>query len=195
MDEETALSRTRFWFRQLAHDVRQPLSTIDSTAYLLRLTNGDSQDQFNRIQELIQQASQLITDAASLIDPAGCELEPIALAGVVEKRLKVRLPSEQDRVVFEAGIQPTVLADRVLLPRLVDCFLSLGLSATEDREPLTLRLVAPATLAWSIRCPSLDSRALSVAALRNLCQLQEARFVSAPDSDSKLLLKIELRRM
>lgn len=195
MDEEKSVAAARHWFRQLAHDLRQPLSTMDSTAYLLRLTNGHSQEELVRIQELIQHASQLISDAATLIDPPECVLEPVSLAGVVEKRLKLRLPSEQERIVFEAGIQPTVLADRHQIGRLIDAFLSLGIGLAEDREPVTLRLVAPAVLVWSLTGSAVDSRQMSVEAVRQLCVRQEGSFSAERDTDGKLLLRLELLRV
>lgn len=196
-DPEISLAHARQWFHQLAHDLRQPLSSIDSTAYLLRLTGvpQQSDDVFARLQELVHHASQLISDASVLIDPPECQLEPIALAGVVEKRLNARLPSEQDRLVFESGLQPTVLADRSQLPRLIDCFLSLGFALAEDREPSTLRLRAPATLEWELRCGSPDGRILTLEAMRSLCRSQRATFVAMPGNSGKMLLRLEILRM
>ena len=193
MNEANSVVAVQQWFRQLAHDLRQPLSTIDSTAYLLRLTNGDSAELI-RMQELIQQASQLISDATTLIEPPECHLEPIALAGVVEKRLKQRLPSEQERIVFEAGIQPTVRADRVQIGRLVDSLLSVGLGANEEQGKIRLSLVAPARMELVVPGGAMESRGISLEALRVLSERQEAVF-SRELRDSKMLLAIELRRM
>ena len=64
--------------RFIAHELRQPLSTIESIAYYLGLIlprdNEKIQDQLTRLQELIEQSNWIITSGLQLAD--GCSIAP-----------------------------------------------------------------------------------------------------------------------
>jgi hypothetical protein len=58
--------------RTLAHEIRQPLSTIESIAYYLTLILPDDEktrEQLDRIQLLVEQSNWMLTSAQLLTDP------------------------------------------------------------------------------------------------------------------------------
>jgi K+-sensing histidine kinase KdpD len=69
--------------RILAHDLRQPLSTIESIAYYLTLILPEDEkvlEQLDRIQQLVEQSNWMITSGQFLSDPLAISPEPVDLA-------------------------------------------------------------------------------------------------------------------
>jgi len=52
---------------ELAHELRQPLSTIESLAYYLEMTSADDQvcTHLQRIREMVDRASRILDHAAA----------------------------------------------------------------------------------------------------------------------------------
>ena len=56
-------------FRDVIHDLRQPLSSIEAIAYYLEMTlpaeQGDARQYMRRLQELVDQADSILQRAAA----------------------------------------------------------------------------------------------------------------------------------
>jgi signal transduction histidine kinase len=65
--------------RDLAHDLRQPLSTIESSAYYLKLVsrpeNAIAAQQFAIISQQVEEASRLLTETVLAFQSLSCQRE------------------------------------------------------------------------------------------------------------------------
>jgi K+-sensing histidine kinase KdpD len=129
----------------IAHELRQPLSAIESIAYYLSLVlprdGGPAREQAARLQELVEQSNWILTSALQLADrtplaPQLLNLEELvtqAVAGsVVPERFAVRLEL--------AGGLPLVRLDpkrgRALLENLLLLFRQVG----SDLHPVRITM-------------------------------------------------------
>jgi nitrogen-specific signal transduction histidine kinase len=68
LDTMTSVSPSEELVRDLVHDLRQPLSSIEAIAYYLEMTLPPEQIQarlyMRRLQELVDQTSSVLKDAA-----------------------------------------------------------------------------------------------------------------------------------
>ena len=72
--------------RTLSHELRQPLSTIESIAYYLTLIlpeDEKTREQLDRIQMLVEQSNWMLSSAQLLSDSVSSMREPIDLRGMV----------------------------------------------------------------------------------------------------------------
>jgi hypothetical protein len=72
--------------RTLAHELRQPLSTIESIAYYLTLIlpeDEKTREQLDRIQQLVEQSNWMLNSAQLLSDSVSGTRESIDLANLV----------------------------------------------------------------------------------------------------------------
>ncbi|MBI5282969.1 MAG: HAMP domain-containing histidine kinase [Candidatus Solibacter usitatus] len=73
--------------RHLAHEIRQPLSGIESIAYYLDMVLGDAepeiQQQCERLRRMVQQANWLLEDASLAMRVPGQPPAPAALADIL----------------------------------------------------------------------------------------------------------------
>ena len=73
--------------QSLAHELRQPLSAIESIAYYLGLVlpPGDhrTREQTSRLQDLVDQAGWILTCGQELYNPAPLRLEPVDLEELI----------------------------------------------------------------------------------------------------------------
>jgi signal transduction histidine kinase len=79
--------RTETLLHTLAHELRQPLSTIESIAYYLQLALPQAEprvaDQIRRLRELVEQSGAMITDALTLEGSLGPVPEVVDLNELV----------------------------------------------------------------------------------------------------------------
>jgi len=71
LDTMTSVSLSEELVRDLVHDLRQPLSSIEAIAYYLEMTLPAEQIQarlyMRRLQELVDQTSSVLKDAAGVV--------------------------------------------------------------------------------------------------------------------------------
>ncbi|MBZ5600976.1 MAG: hypothetical protein LAO79_01570 [Acidobacteriia bacterium] len=103
--------------RVLAHELRQPLSTIESIAYYLTLILPEEQkvhEQLDRIQLLVEQSNWMLTSGQFIADPLPGQREDVDLRDLV---------GEIELAGFDvqfADPLPAVRADAPLLRALVE---------------------------------------------------------------------------
>ena len=66
--------------RHLAHELRQPLSTIESIAYYLEIilpkTNSKAREQVGKLQQMVHQSNWILTDAIHFLQAAPPRPDP-----------------------------------------------------------------------------------------------------------------------
>lgn len=191
--------------RHLAHELRQPLSGIESTAYYLDMVLGEAEPEISqhceRLRRMVQQANWLLDDTSIAIHIASSACAPVALPQVFE-RIDADLLQQDDRSLelHCPPATPPILSPDCVAPRffahLVAFFRHIALSpdpiiVTATAEPgHRLRLTIQAELfsepAEILRL--LDPPAPG-GALRRFALSADAEFFVAAD-DSRLSVSI-----
>lgn len=89
----------------LAHELRQPLSTIESIAYYLELALPDSDprvlEQLTRLRHLVEQSGWILNDTLSLAKPAMLKPEPVDLDELLSEFVFEHLQHDSRGAKFE----------------------------------------------------------------------------------------------
>jgi signal transduction histidine kinase len=112
--EVVATARQAQLIRRLAHDLRQPLSSIECIAYYMDMVLGDHepelQMQCEALRRMVQQAHWLLEDATLVVTVRGAACGPVSLSTVLTK-LGAEMALHEERSLelrMEPGV--TVLA-------------------------------------------------------------------------------------
>ncbi len=113
----------------MAHELRQPLSTIESIAYYLALVlppDDEKIQHLDRIQRLVEQSNWIVTSAQQLAEPVRLSLQPLRIERLVEEILAERsTPGDAPETEIQPGL-PAVSLDpamaRALLINLLMLF-------------------------------------------------------------------------
>jgi signal transduction histidine kinase len=133
----------------MAHELRQPLSTIESIAYYLTLVlpedDGKVHEQLQRIQDLVEQSNWIVTSAQQLAEPMNAEQvqaeqRPVRLDDLVRESISARSAIDEGPAVEMDDDLPSVQADPGLTRGLVDNLLSLFRAISTPRCPAKLAL-------------------------------------------------------
>ena len=101
--------------RHLAHELRQPLSGIESTAFYLEMVTPKSdprlREQFDRLHQLIQQASWILEDSVHSLRQVAPETEEIDLNRLVTDTASVHAVHEEYnfKLRLGGGVPPVLL--------------------------------------------------------------------------------------
>jgi signal transduction histidine kinase len=135
--------------RAIAHELRQPLSTIGSIAYYLSLIlprdDGKVHEQLGRLQQLVEQSSWILTNGQHLTEAPHGAPEPIDIEGVILHSISARSGAGDIPVQLElAGNLPQVQIDPGLAGALIENLLTLFRLVSGDLHPTTLRTLKTA---------------------------------------------------
>jgi signal transduction histidine kinase len=127
----------------IAHELRQPLGTIESIAYYLTLVlaPGDNRarEQVVRVQQLIQQSSWILTCGLQLSDETPLAPEPVDLGELITQIVSRRASHGDTRPRLNlAGKLPLVMLDPARGSALIENLLLLCLLASEA-HPVQVR--------------------------------------------------------
>ena len=96
--------------RHLAHELRQPLSGIESTVFYLEMVTPKSDprllEQFERLHQLIQQASWILEDSVHSMRPLAPDAEELDLNRLVSDAASVHAVHEEGnfRLKLDSGV-------------------------------------------------------------------------------------------
>src|ERR1700730_11313523 len=129
----------------IAHELRQPLSAIESIAYYLKLVlpqDGSSgRAQAARLQELVEQSNWILTCALQLADPSPLATELLDLDKLVTQIVTARLlhdhPHDTFRLELACGL-PLVRLDPGRARNLLENLLMLFEQVSSDLYPVRL---------------------------------------------------------
>ena len=105
--------------RTLAHELRQPLSTIESIAYYLTLIlpqDEKTTEQLGRIQMLVEQSNWMLTSAQLLTDPIQIERRPVDLRELASS-IEAIDATDAGTVEGDAALLRTALENLAMLYR------------------------------------------------------------------------------
>lgn len=96
--------------RHLAHELRQPLSTLESLAYyldiVLPVTDIKARQQVEKIQQLVQQANWIVDDAVHFLQASPSNPSAVALDEVITQILADRSRGRRLNLHLELGPEP-----------------------------------------------------------------------------------------
>ncbi len=125
--------------RMMAHELRQPLSTIESIAYYLNLVlpraDAGAREQLSRLQGLVDQSNWILSNGVRCVEVSTAARELVDFEEIISEALSRRPPE----VVVEArlvGSLPHVLLDPGQGRDLVGGLLSLLAKGATDAAPI-----------------------------------------------------------
>jgi signal transduction histidine kinase len=96
--------------RHLAHELRQPLSTLESLAYyldiVLPVTDIKARQQVEKIQQLVQQANWIVDDAVHFTQASPSNPSAVALDEIITQILADRSRGRRLNLHLELGPEP-----------------------------------------------------------------------------------------
>jgi signal transduction histidine kinase len=140
---ELALANSQHVLREVAHEIRQPLSVIESIAYYLALVSADddkNREQFMRIQELVEQSNWILSSGVGLVETRRAEPVPVDLDELITQTLSGR-PASIDSPV-ELALEPDlplVHLDPGFARTLIENILGLFRQLATTAQPLEIR--------------------------------------------------------
>lgn len=128
----------------LAHELRQPLSAIDSIAYYLNLVlpqdGGTGRAHAAQLQELVEQSNWILSCALQLADPSPLTTELLDLEKLITRIVTARLLYDRPhtfRLELTAGL-PLVRLDPGRARNLLENLLKLFEQLSSDLYPVRL---------------------------------------------------------
>lgn len=122
----------------LAHELRQPLSTIEAIAYYLALVlphdDQKTHEQLDRVQRLVEQSNWILSNSLHLAGPAAPAIENIDLEEFV-----IEAASNHPFLRLELSGNCLVQADPELTGALIENLLTLFRQIASDCHPVTVR--------------------------------------------------------
>jgi len=146
-DLETQASSNAMDLQTIAHELRQPLSAIESIAYYFSLAlprdSWPARKQARRLQHLVEQSNWILTCALQLADNTPLAPQPLNLEELVIQTVNSRTTQGEPRIHLElAGGLPLVNLDpgrgRILLENLLTLFRQLA----SDPHPVRVTTAA-----------------------------------------------------
>ena len=193
----------------IAHELRQPLSAIESIAYYLNLVlpqDGSSgRAQAVRLQELVEQSNWILSSALQLADPSPLQTELLDLDKLITQILTARLLHDRTHGTFRlelAGGLPLTRLDPGRARNLLENLLLLFEQVSSDLYPV--RVVTSAEekgigLTMATATPGYRSEAylgpgcgLSIESARRIVEAHGGTFRMEVDAVSGVTLKVVL---
>lgn len=190
----------------IAHELRQPLSAIESIAYYLRLVlpreNGPAQAQTVRLQQLVEQSNWILTSALQLADTTPLAPQPLNLEELITQVVSARnLHGDPVLQLNLAGGLPLVSLDPGRARTLLENLLLLFRQLANDMYParLTTSLAESVCLEIATTAPGYRAEAylgpgcsLSIESARRIVQAHGGSFDIRVDAASGINLKVVL---
>lgn len=191
----------------ITHELRQPLSAIESIAYYLNLVlpreDHRAREQASRLQHLIEQSNWILTCGLQLVNVAPLAPEPVDLEELITQTGAVRSGHRGPRLELElAGNLPLVHLDpgrgRALIENLMSLFecvsqdrpFCLATSHTQEGVCLTF---TTAVIGHRSEASLGPGCALSLASARQVVEAHGGTCNLEVDPASGIVLKVSLR--
>jgi signal transduction histidine kinase len=141
--ESTAQNVASGAVRHLAHELRQPLSGIESIAYYLEMVlpelDEEARLQFGRLRRMVQQANWILEDAVQCVKAAAPKKRNIVLNDTVsEFAARTALEDDLNIALTLDASAGTIFADETHLAALLTRTLAFYREVAECCEPIEL---------------------------------------------------------
>jgi signal transduction histidine kinase len=128
----------------IAHELRQPLSAIESIAYYLSLVlprdGGPAREQAGRLQQLVEQSNWILTSALQLADRAPLAPQLVNLEELVTQAVARRVPQDGPPIRLDLfGRLPLVRLDPGRGRALLENLLLLFRQVASELHPIRIR--------------------------------------------------------
>jgi signal transduction histidine kinase len=172
--------------RAVAHEIRQPLGTIESIAYYLGLVlpreNEKIHEQLARLLQLVEQSNWILSSGLHLADPLLVSPEPLDVEELITQAVSARASAGDPAVQLDLrGSLPQVRLDPGLGRALIVNLLTLFRQLSTEAHPVRLRTSAAAKGVWieiSTAAPGFGSEAMlgpgSALSIRSARRIAEA---------------------
>jgi signal transduction histidine kinase len=140
---ETQSSSPAVDLQTIAHELRQPLSAIESIAYYFNLAlprdSSPARKQARRLQQLVEQSNWILTSALQLSDAAPLAPQPLNLEELIIQTVSACTAQGEPRICLElARGLPLVNLDPARGRALLENLLRLFRQLTSDLHPVRL---------------------------------------------------------
>src|SRR5271154_4945604 len=131
--------------RVIAHELRQPLSTIEAIAYYLSLVlpregDGKIHEQLDRLQQLVEQSNWILSNSLLLSEPLASSPEQVDLGELIMQTLASRPLSIDPPLGVDVDSDlPLIRADPGLARALIENVFTLFRQHSSAAYPVTLR--------------------------------------------------------
>jgi hypothetical protein len=130
--------------RLIAHELRQPLSTIEAIAYYLTLVvphdDPKVHEQLVRLQQLVEQSNWILTSGLLIADPLAIEPHPLDFTALITEAAATR--SSTTLLLDLSGDLPPIVFDPGLAGLLIENLLTLFDQLASSEHPVTIRTMA-----------------------------------------------------
>ena len=193
--------------RTIAHEIRQPLGTIESIAYYLSMTlpqaDGKNREQLTRIQQLVEQSNWILSNGLDFLDARAAAPETIDLEELITQVIAARPVSLDPPVECDfAHALPLVRLDpgfgRAMMVNLLALFrqvatetyrASIRTRATENGVEMEVSSAAPGYRSIASLPPG---SALSLDSARRIAVLHGGSCTHAIDPASGIRVRVML---
>ena len=188
--------------RAAAHEIRQPLSAIESTAYYLGLVldrdDSRSREQVTRLQHLVEQSNWILTNAVQLAAWVEPRAEPLDLEELITEAVSARGPGPAPRLDLAGNLPPVSLdpgMGRALIENLMTLFRQIGGAVTvrtsAEAEGIVVEFAGPAASAGNAtRLP--PGWMISVESARTVAQMHGGSVTFEVEPGSQVRLRLQL---
>jgi len=144
---ETQASSPAVDLQSIAHELRQPLSAIESIAYYLNLAlprdSRPARKQAKRLQQLVEQSNWILTSALQLADNTPLARQPLNLEELIIQTVNARTAHGDPRIHLELpGGLPLVNLDPGRARTLLENLLTLFRQLASDLHPVRVTTAA-----------------------------------------------------
>jgi signal transduction histidine kinase len=204
---ETQSSSPAVDLQTIAHELRQPLSAIESIAYYLSLAlpreSGPARKQARRLQQLVEQSNWILTSALQLADNSPLAPQAVNLEELIIQTVTARTAHGDSRIYLElAGGLPLVTLDPGRSRALLENLLTLFRQLASDLHPVRVTTAAGkggVSLGIASAIPGYRSEAslgpgcsLSIQSARRIVEGHGGTFSIDVDAVSGVSLKVVL---
>jgi signal transduction histidine kinase len=139
----TASVETVDLVRNIAHELRQPLSTIESIAYYLDLVlpreDGKIREQLAKLQQLVNQSNWIVSNAIYLTQPAAPVLQSLDLREIVSICATEYASGGDAKIEVDSAVPlPLLLLDAAQIQHLLRNLLQFFRGAADTDRPIAV---------------------------------------------------------
>ncbi len=144
--------------RHLAHELRQPLSTLESLAYyldiILPVADMKARQQMEKIQQLVQQTNWIVDDAVHFLHASPSCPASVALDDVITQILADRTRGRRLNLHLELGPEPCIaIIDAAQAQHMMSNLLTLFRQIAQHDTPISIATeVAPGEAKVRLSC-------------------------------------------
>jgi signal transduction histidine kinase len=193
--------------RAVAHELRQPLGTIESIAYYLSLVlpreNGKIQEQLARLLQLVEQSNWILSSGLRLADPLQVSPELVDVEELITQAVSARSAAGDHAVRLDLqGSLPQMRLDPSLGRALIGNLLILFRQLATEAHTVLLRTSAAANGVWieiSTAVPGYRSEAalgpgsaLSIQSARQIVEAHSGSLSVEVDAASGIRFRVML---